>query len=50
MCGLKNIRMSVLCQKIIPAEYAYVIHTKNPTNNNSNEVFAEAVVGMGKPW
>ena len=46
--GLKNIRMSVLCQKIIPAEYAYVIHTKNPTNNNSNEVFAEAVVGMGE--
>ena len=46
--GLKNIRMSVLCQKIIPAEYAYVIHTKNPTNNNSNEIFAEVVVGMGE--
>ena len=46
--GLKNIKMSVLCQKIIPAEYAYVIHTKNPTNNNSDEVFAEAVVGMGE--
>ena len=45
---LKKIKMSVLCQKIIPAEYAYVIHTKNPTNNNPDEVFAEVVVGMGE--
>ena len=45
---LKNIKMSVLCQKIIPAEYAYVIHTKNPTNNNSDEIFSETVVGMGE--
>ena len=45
---LKKIKMSVLCQKIIPAEYAYVIHTKNPTNNNQDEVFAEVVVGMGE--
>ena len=46
--SLYDIKMSVLCQKIIPAEYAYVIHTKNPTNNNPNEVFAELVVGMGE--
>ena len=46
--SLTDIKMSVLCQKIIPAEYAYVIHTKNPTNNNSNEVFAEVVSGMGE--
>ena len=45
---LYDIKMSVLCQKIIPAEYAYVIHTKNPTNNDENEVFAEVVVGMGE--
>ena len=45
---LKDIRMAVLCQKIIPAEYAYVIHTKNPSNNNSDEVFAEVCVGMGE--
>ena len=45
---LYDIKMSVLCQKIIPAEYAYVIHTKNPTNNNENEVFAEVVSGMGE--
>jgi hypothetical protein len=46
--SLKDIRMAVLCQKIIPAEYAYVIHTKNPSNNNSEEVFAEVCVGMGE--
>ena len=40
--------MSVLIQKIIPAEYAYVIHTKNPTNNSKNEIFAEVVIGMGE--
>ena len=45
---LYDIKMSVLCQKIIPAEYAYVIHTKNPTNNDENEVFAEIVCGMGE--
>ena len=45
---LYDIKMSVLCQKIIPAEFAYVIHTKNPTNNDENEVFAEVVSGMGE--
>jgi len=45
---LDDIRMAVLCQKIIPAEYAYVIHTKNPTTNNENELFAEMVCGMGE--
>ena len=46
--SLEQIKMSVLCQKIIPAEYAYVIHTKNPMTNNKNEIFAEMVSGMGE--
>jgi len=45
---INDIRMAVLCQKIIPAEYAYVIHTKNPSNNDDNEVFAEVCLGMGE--
>ena len=45
---INDIRMAVLCQKIIPAEYAYVIHTKNPSTNNPDEVFAEVCVGMGE--
>ena len=40
--------MAVLIQKIIPAEYAFVIHTKNPMNNNENEIYAEVVYGMGE--
>ena len=46
--SLEQIKMSVLCQKIIPSEYAYVIHTKNPMTNNKNELFAEIVCGMGE--
>lgn len=46
--SLDDIRMAVLVQKIIPAEYAYVIHTKNPSTNDTNEVFAEMVYGMGE--
>lgn len=31
---LEQIFMAVLVQKIVPAEYAYVVHTTNPTNSN----------------
>jgi alpha-glucan,water dikinase len=40
--------MAVLVQKIVPADYAFVIHTKNPSNNDENELYAELVVGMGE--
>ena len=40
--------MAVLCQKIIEAEYAFVIHTKNPSNNDKNEIYCEVVYGMGE--
>ena len=46
--SLNQIKISVLCQKIIPAEYAFVIHTKNPSNNNENELYCEIVKGMGE--
>jgi len=46
--SLKDIKMAVLCQKIIPSEYAFVIHTKNPLNNDKNELFGEIVNGMGE--
>ncbi len=28
----RDIRMAVLCQRIVPAAYAFVIHTTNPSN------------------
>jgi alpha-glucan,water dikinase len=45
---LDDIRMAVLIQKIIPSDFAFVIHTKNPSNNDENELYAEVVVGMGE--
>jgi alpha-glucan,water dikinase len=46
--NLDDIRMAVLVQKIIPADYSYVIHTKNPSTNDDNELYAEVVIGMGE--
>ncbi len=40
--------MAVLVQEIIPAEYAYVVHTTNPTNGEENEVYVEACLGLGE--
>lgn len=40
--------MAILVQKIIPADYAFVIHTKNPMNNSEEELYAEVVYGMGE--
>jgi len=46
--SLNQIYMAVLCQRVIPSEYAYVIHTTNPTNGNDGEVYVEACIGMGE--
>lgn len=43
-----EIKMSVLCQEIIPASYAFVLHTKNPITDNKDEIYGEVVVGMGE--
>mmetsp|Transcript_34219 Transcript_34219/g.59873 ORF Transcript_34219/g.59873 Transcript_34219/m.59873 type:complete len:1019 (-) Transcript_34219:24-3080(-) len=45
---LEQIRMSVLCQRVISADYAFVLHTKNPTNDNAAELYGELVVGLGE--
>ena len=46
--SLNQIFMAVLVQKIIPSEYAYVIHTTNPTNSNMDEVYVESCLGLGE--
>lgn len=38
-----DVRMAVLVQRVVPANYAFVIHTRNPSNNDENEVFCEMV-------
>ncbi|MEA2083530.1 MAG: PEP/pyruvate-binding domain-containing protein [Thermodesulfobacteriota bacterium] len=42
-----DIRMAVLIQEVVDAEYAFVIHTANPFTGNRAELYAEVVVGLG---
>ena len=34
--------------QVIPAEYAFVVHTANPITGAAGELFGEVVVGMGE--
>jgi alpha-glucan, water dikinase len=43
-----NLLMAVLIQEVVPAEYAFVIHTSNPITGNRAEVYAEVVLGLGE--
>jgi len=43
-----GIRMGVLVQNVIPADYSFIIHTKNPMSNNSNEMLSEIAIGLGE--
>ncbi|XP_024988884.1 alpha-glucan water dikinase 1, chloroplastic-like [Cynara cardunculus var. scolymus] len=40
--------MAVLVQEIISADYAFVIHTTNPSSGDSTEIYAELVKGLGE--
>ncbi|GKB47356.1 alpha-glucan water dikinase [Tanacetum coccineum] len=40
--------MAVLVQEIINADYAFVIHTTNPSSGDSLEIYAEVVKGHGE--
>ncbi|KAA8529608.1 hypothetical protein F0562_034292 [Nyssa sinensis] len=40
--------MAVLVQEIINADYAFVIHTINPSSGDSSEIYAEVVKGLGE--
>lgn len=43
-----DVDMAVLCQKVVDADYAFVIHTSNPLTDDANEIYAECVVGLGE--
>jgi len=49
-CGIEadDVRMAVCIMRVVPARYAFVIHTKNPSNNDAAEVFCELVKGLGE--
>jgi alpha-glucan,water dikinase len=40
--------MAVLIQEVVPADYAFVLHTVNPTNGDRGELYAEVVLGLGE--
>ncbi len=44
----EDIFMAVLIQQVIDAEYAFVIHTVNPSSGNRGELYAEVVPGLGE--
>lgn len=46
--SMEDVDMAVLCQKIVEADYAFVIHTTNPLTNDANEIYAEVVIGLGE--
>ena len=43
-----DLRMSVLVQPVVDADYAFVIHTANPSTNDPTELYAEIVMGLGE--
>ncbi|KAJ3692532.1 hypothetical protein LUZ60_012882 [Juncus effusus] len=40
--------MAVLVQEIVSADYAFVIHTTNPSSGDESEIYAEVVKGLGE--
>ena len=42
------VRMAVLVQRLVDAEYAFVIHTANPATGDAGEVYIEVVKGLGE--
>jgi alpha-glucan,water dikinase len=43
-----DLSMAVLCQPVVRARYAFVLHTVNPQNNDANEIYGELVCGLGE--
>jgi alpha-glucan,water dikinase len=40
--------MAVLVQRVVPADYAFVIHTENPSTGNPDEIYIELVRAPGR--
>ncbi|GMT47561.1 MAG: hypothetical protein IEMM0007_1127 [bacterium] len=44
----EDLFMAVLIQQVVEAEYSFVIHTENPFTGDSDELYAEVVLGLGE--
>ncbi|CEM06669.1 unnamed protein product [Vitrella brassicaformis CCMP3155] len=43
-----ELNMAVLIQELLPASYAFVLHTQNPFSDEKDEVYGEVVPGLGE--
>eukprot|EP00873_Tetraselmis_striata_P000762 jgi/Tetstr1/421026/TSEL_012071.t1 len=43
-----DLRMAVLVMRVVPAQYAFVIHTVNPATRDEDEIYCELVKGLGE--
>ncbi|CAI5459203.1 unnamed protein product [Closterium sp. Yama58-4] len=43
-----SLSMAVLVQEIVRADYAFVVHTENPSTGDKNQIYAEVVKGLGE--
>jgi len=46
--GIEFVQMAVLVQRLVEAEYAFVLHTVNPSTNDAAYMYGEVVVGLGE--
>jgi alpha-glucan,water dikinase len=44
----EDLFMAILIQRVVDAEYSFVIHTVNPVTSDENELYAEIVTGLGE--
>jgi alpha-glucan,water dikinase len=44
----EDLFMAVLIQKVVEADYGFVIHTVNPFTSAGDEIYAETVLGLGE--
>jgi len=42
------VRMAVLIQEVVPADYAFVLHTVDPIHRDPTQIFIELVLGLGE--
>jgi alpha-glucan,water dikinase len=44
----ESLAMAVLIQEVVPADYAFVLHTANPITGDRNDLVGEVVLGLGE--
>jgi alpha-glucan,water dikinase len=44
----EDLYMAVLIQRMVEADFSFVIHTVNPLTGNRDELYAEVVLGLGE--